>query len=198
MKIRLLSLILAVLTVVSLFAACGEGVETTLNTDESDDPIVDTDKSETNLPETEATDTEPAETLPTVSEPEEDFTLLNLDFETDLPLADYIAATEGIAINDALNGGEIKDGKWVYGGRALAIKDELGIYSLDYYSIEFDFCFNTFVNKDATSVFCVRVSKIILRSLSSRAVLCFLGSSEYLSSIAIISLLLMPKSFATS
>ena len=148
--ISVLAVILAMVTVLASFAACVGEVETTVN-DETDPVAVD--DTTVGSVDTEADETEPAETLPVVAEPEPDYTLLKLDFETELSLADYIAATEGIAINDTLNGGEIKDGKWVYSGRPLAIKDEMGFYSLNNYSIEFDFCFNSFVNKDNTSVF---------------------------------------------
>ena len=148
---KLLALLLALITVLSAFAACGEVTETTLAEDETDPVIVD--DTTVGSVDTEADETEPADTLPVVAEPEIDFTLLKLDFETDLSVADYIAATEGIAINETLNGGEIKDGKWVYSGKPLAIKDEMGFYTRDYYSLEFDFCFNSLVNKDSTSVF---------------------------------------------
>ncbi|MBE6606921.1 MAG: hypothetical protein E7635_07835, partial [Ruminococcaceae bacterium] len=138
--ISVLAVILAMVTVLASFAACAGEVETTVN-DETDPVAVDD------------TTVSSEETKPDETEPEVEYTLLKLDFETELSLADYIAATEGIAINDTLNGGEIKDGKWVYSGRPLAIKDEMGFYSLNNYSIEFDFCFNSFVNKDNTSVF---------------------------------------------
>jgi len=158
--LRTMALFLAVVTVLACFAACG-GDSTKQPTDKSDtvdDDVSDTPPAVTDPTDTEPTDTEPAETdppetVPVVVEPEPTYDVLKLDFETDLPLADYIAATEGIAINDALNGGEIKDGKWVYSGKPLAIKDGLNIYSIDCYSIEFDFGFNSFVNKDSTSVF---------------------------------------------
>ena len=117
---KILALLLAVITVLSAFAACGEVAETTLAEDETDPVIVD--DTTVGSVDTEADETEPADTLPVVAEPEIDFTLLKLDFETDLSVADYIAATEGIAINETLNGGEIKDGKWVYSGKPLAIR----------------------------------------------------------------------------
>ena len=104
---KILALLLAVITVLSAFAACGEVAETTLAEDETDPVIVD--DTTVGSVDTEADETEPAETLPVVAEPEPDYTLLKLDFESDLSVADYIAATEGIAINDALNGGEIKE-----------------------------------------------------------------------------------------
>ena len=122
--ISVLAVILAMVTVLASFAACVGEVETTVN-DETDPVAVDD------------TTVSSEETKP--DEPEVEYTLLKLDFETDLSLADYIAAAEGIAINDTLNGGEIKDGKWVYSGRPLAIKDEMGFYALNNYSIEFDF-----------------------------------------------------------
>ena len=78
-----------------------------------------------------------------------------LDFETELSLEDYVNSAEGISVNEVLNGGKIVNGKWVYSDRPLVIKDEIGIYSLDSYSIEFDFCFDSFVNKDSSSVFTI-------------------------------------------
>ena len=156
-KTRMLALCLALITVISTFAACGNGAETTLAPDVTD-PAVTTNPTETDPTqgdpvETDPIETDPPETLPVVVEPEPTFEILNLDFETELALADYIAATEGVEINAALSGGTVTDGKWVYSGKAMALKDDIGIYSLEYYSIEFDFCFNTLVNKDSTSVF---------------------------------------------
>ena len=82
-----------------------------------------------------------------------EYAIVDLDFETELPLADYVSSNGGVSVDEVYGGGEIVDGKWVYSGRALALKDESGIFSLDYYSIEFDFCFDSFVNKDNFSVF---------------------------------------------
>ena len=158
--LKLTVMLLSVVLLLCTLVACGgdDITESTVITDapETEAPETEapeTEAPDTDVPSTDAPDTDVPETEPVTVDPELNFELLNLDFETDLALADYIAATEGIAINDALNGGEIKDGKWVYTGKALAIKDELGVYSMNYYSVEFDFCFNTFVNKDATSVF---------------------------------------------
>jgi len=106
--ISVLAVILAMVTVLASFAACAGEVETTVN-DETDPVAVDD------------TTVSSEETKPDETEPEVEYTLLKLDFETELSLADYIAATEGIAINDTLNGGEIKDGKTVPFGVKIAI-----------------------------------------------------------------------------
>ena len=156
-KIKLLALFLALVTVVSAFAACGGGVvDTTAGDDVTDKPetiVPDTNTPETDDPSIDTPDTDISDDETPVVVPEPDVVIVDLDFETDLVLADYIAATEGLEINEALNGGEIRDGKLYYTGKALAIKDGLGIYDRNYYSVEFDFCFNSFVNKDSTSVF---------------------------------------------
>lgn len=149
-NVKFFVLAFALLTAVALLASCGGEVPPI----ENDPPV--TEAPETNAPETnipDTPDTDVPETLPVVVEPEPTYELLKLDFETDLALADYIASVDGIEINPGLNGGEVADGKWVYSATPLAIKDEMGIYSLDYYSVEFDFCFNSYVNKNRTSIF---------------------------------------------
>ena len=137
---KILSILLALITVISVFASCGVQTDTTHADDVTEPADVDTSV------------TEPTETESTVDVPEPNHNLVMLDFETDLALADYISSTEGIALHEA-SGGEISDGKWIYSGKPLVVKDDMDIYSLDYYSIEFDFCFDSFVNKDSTSVF---------------------------------------------
>ena len=144
--LRLLALILAILTVVSAFAACGDGADTT-QVDDSTEPS-GTKDSGTNAPETDPIESYPPELLE-----ESDPTVLALDFDTELSLADYLASVEGTEMNEKLNGGEIKDGRWYYNETALAIKDDCGIFDLEVYSVEFDMCFNSFVNKDNTSIF---------------------------------------------
>lgn len=138
MFLRIVSLILVALMALSAFAACGGQGNDTTAFDTSD---VGSDE------------TAPPETEPPVVEPEPVAELLVMDFDTDLPLLDYIASIEGTSVNARLNGGDIVDGKWVYSDTALAFSDECGIYDLAAYSVEFDICFNSFVNKDNTSVF---------------------------------------------
>ena len=137
---RIFTLLFVMLMLIGSFAACG-GEDAPLTSDTSD------------VSDTQPVVTEPAETAPVVVAPEPTYELLNLDFETELTLADYVAATDGIELNATLNGGVISDGKWVYNGAPMALKDDIGIFDLDYYSVEFDFCFSSFVNKDGTSVF---------------------------------------------
>lgn len=80
--------------------------------------------------------------------------ILALDFNTSLSVPEYINSVEGIAVDASLNGGTISDGKWSYSSNALAFEDRLGIFELDKYGIEFDFCFDSFVNKE-TSIFTI-------------------------------------------
>ena len=150
-NIRLLAIFLALVTVVSAFAACGN------STDETTDVTV-TDAPETNAPQTEPSEIEPSGSEPAETEPAEEdeeaaSVKVALDFETDLSLADYIASINEFEINEVLNGGEIKDGKWVYTKTPVAFKDCANIFSIGKYSVEFDFCFHSFVVKDNTSVF---------------------------------------------
>lgn len=86
------------------------------------------------------------------SVPQTKYEVLKLDFDTPYDLADY-ATSNGLELNSSLNGGEIKDGKWVYNKKACAIKDTWEIFGLESYSIEFDLCFNSFITKDESSVF---------------------------------------------
>ena len=163
---RILAMLLALLTVVSAFAACGGGTDTT-------QPPDITEPSETDAPDTEAPETadpnrptvkpaqetEAPETNVFVSEesPTDGSAtaeaILTLDFENASTIADYLASVNGTSINERLNGGEIVDGKWKYNEKPLAFSDECGIFDLKTYSLEFDMCFNSFVNKDNTSVF---------------------------------------------
>ena len=175
-KIRILSLLLALITVASLFAACGEGADTTVSegtteAPESDVTVTDvpatdapaTDAPETDAPETDAPETEAPETeAPVIEETEIEegvvvengvFKSAWFDFESQLGIVDYVNGMGGFSVNEKLDGGEIADGKWVYSGSPIAIKDDCGIYDLDSFSLRFDICFNSFVNKDGTSVF---------------------------------------------
>ena len=123
-KFRFLVLLFAVIMVVSSFAACGDVTDVTVaeDTDASDSGIGETGKTET-----EPTVTEPAVTETTApeipeDEPEADV-VVALDFETELSLADYIATVDRFEINEVLNGGDIKDGRWVYTKTPVALKD---------------------------------------------------------------------------
>ena len=147
---KILALFLALLTVVSVFSACGG------------DATVTTDAPETNAPETNTPETDPVETDPTetdfselVSEDEDGVVVAELNFDTELSVEDYIASVDEFEINegDRFNGGYITEGRWAYTKDPLAIKDCSGIFSIGKYSVEFEFCFNSFVNKDNTSVF---------------------------------------------
>lgn len=155
-KFKLLALFLAILTVVSVFAACNG--DNPVTTDVSDTSGSETDEPNTDTTETDPVKTEPAETDPAETEPiepdvEAESVIADLNFDTELSLADYIASVDSFEINDALSGGEIKDGKWVYSTDPLALKDCAGIFSIGKYSVEFDVCFNSYVTRDNTSVF---------------------------------------------
>ena len=168
MKLRIWAMLLALVTIASTFAACGGGVDTTQSTDviepndtntpDTDAPDVDT--QDPNRPTVKpAQETEAPETNVQVSEEIPDDgsataeAILTLDFENASTVADYLASVNGTSINEKLNGGEIVDGKWKYNEKPLAFSDECGIFDLKSYSLEFDMCFNSFVNKDNTSVF---------------------------------------------
>ena len=160
---KILALFLAIITVLSVFAACNG------NTEPKDtDPVVtdvpETDTPNTDVPETDAPDTEEPEPdvpetnvvvpdVPEVVNPAAEVEVLSLDFDTDLTVADYFATIDGSTPNERLNGGDIVDGKWSYNETPLAFSDECGIFDLKTYSIEFEMCFESFVNKDNTSVF---------------------------------------------
>ena len=150
-KFKLLALFLAILTVVSVFSACNG--DNTVTTDVPETSGSETDEPNTDTTETDPVKTEPAETDPIESDVEAESVIADLNFDTELSLADYIASVDSFEINDGLSGGEIKDGKWVYSTDPLAIKDCAGIFSIEKYSVEFDFCFNSYVKKDNTSVF---------------------------------------------
>ena len=112
---------------------------------------------ETEAPETEAPAVDDGE-VPTGLVVENGvFKSLNLDFETALSVPEYIASFEGFGTNAGLRGGEIKDGKWVYtNASGFAIEDSYGIYHLDKYSIEFDFCFDAYIDTaNAASIFTI-------------------------------------------
>ncbi len=161
--LKLLSLLLALLTVMSVVSACGGGTDTTIPTDitepnDTDAPDIDTPDpnrptvkpaQETEAPENNVQVSGGASTDGYESADE----VLKLDFENAPTVADYLASVEGTSINQRLNGGEIADGKWKYTGTPLAFSDECGIFDLKAYSLEFEMCFNSFVNKDNTSVF---------------------------------------------
>ena len=168
---RILSLCIAFVMIMSALISCGEtsgsndtDISDTLQTDtppaiSTDTDPVDTSNDETNIYETDASETDTSETdapdtdAPIVIEPPKTNELVRLDFNTELPLLDYIANTEGVSVNNKLNGGDISDGKWAYSDKALAFSDDCGIYDLDAYNVELDLCFNSLVNKDSTSVF---------------------------------------------
>lgn len=159
--LKLLALFLALVTVISAFAACGAGVDTTADSNVTETPETDapeTDAPETEAPETDAPETEAPETeAPETEAPETEapinavemidgvFSSVTFDFETDLSVADYINSFDGFEINSALRGGIIKDGRWNYNAKCFAVSDNLGIFLLDKYSVEFDFCFNAYV-----------------------------------------------------
>jgi len=143
---KLLAFLLAMLMLLSTFVACGSGKETEESETESLATETDTETEKETEKETE---TGP---IQTGGQPTEPGVLVNLDFESTLGVPSYIASFKGLEANATLNGGTLLGGKWVYDGRPLAIKDGLGIYDLTAYRVEFDFCFNTFVNK-LTSVF---------------------------------------------
>ncbi len=160
-NLKFWAVLLALVTVLSTFVACG-GPSSVTDAPETDAPDttdtestepVETDAPETEPSETEPTVTEPDETEPPVEEPETPTEVLVLDFNTELPLLDYIASVEGTSANAKLKGGSVVDGKWSYDGDPLAFSDECGIFDLAEYSLEFDICFNSFVNKDDTSIF---------------------------------------------
>ena len=154
--LRFLALILAMLTFISAFAACGNGADTT-HVDDVTEPS-DTKDNETNAPETEPSDTKDnetnaPETESPVEEPKTPIEVIELDFNTDLSLADYFASTGFFEINASHTDGEIRDGKWVYTGGSFIFEDKCGIYDAKSYSLEFDLCFDKIVNKDSTPVF---------------------------------------------
>ncbi len=160
-KIKILSLFLALLTLVSVFASCGQPTDTTGYEDNTDVPVSDTsgtDTPDTSAPDTDAPDTGAPETnAPETNAPEVEikptFEPILLDFNTDLSLADYIAASGCFEINPSHTAGAIEDNKWIYTGGSFVIEDKCGIYDAKSYNLEFDICFNTVVNKDGTSVF---------------------------------------------
>jgi len=180
-KIKILSLMLAIMMVVAAFASCdgdgnaseteggmqesitekneeksdtsesvtaeeSEAVSDTAESGEGDAVSTETSESETVMQEIENSETETAEQV-------EEEPIILLDFDSELSLSEYLASVEGVEINARLNGGEIVDGRWHYNETPLAFKDDCGIFSLDTYSVEFDICFNSFVNKDNTSIF---------------------------------------------
>ena len=142
MKIKLLALLLALITVVSTFASCGgtKGTETDIENTESETDAVTETESE-------------IETDANIEKGPDD--LLLLDFKTTLSVVEYLDSVEGTSANAGLHGGVIADGKWVYNGSPLAFSDECGIFNLKRYSFEFDMCFKSFVNRDSTSVFSI-------------------------------------------
>ena len=170
---KTLALFLALLTVVSVFSACGGDATVTTDVPETNAPETDapetnapetdapetnapeTDAPETNAPETDAPETDPVETAPSELKPEDGVVVAQLNFDTELSVEDYIASVDEFEINegDRFNGGKIKDGRWGYTKDPLALKDCVSIFSLDKFSVEFDFCFNSFVKKDNSSVF---------------------------------------------
>ena len=163
-NVKFLALFLAILTVVSMFAACGQ-TDVTGDTQDTNAPEIDS--TETESPETSAPnngptvkpaqETEAPETnvQVAVSAPSTDAAnvVLALDFDKESSIEDYFASVSGTSVNARLNGGIIADGKWQYNDSPLAFADESGIFDLKSYSLEFDMCFNSFVNKDNTSVF---------------------------------------------
>lgn len=176
MKTKLFAMLLALVTIVSLFASCG-GDTTVTEAPETEAPATEAPETEapeteapaTEAPETEAPETEaPATEAPETEAPEVEevlanglvvengvFKSLTLDFETDLQVPEYITSFAGIGVNKALNGGEIADGKWNYdSSKCFAIDDTYGIYSLQKFSVEFDFNFSAFTTPEGgASVF---------------------------------------------
>ena len=140
---KILALVLALVTVLSVFAACGDGKGTETDPEVTETETVTETESETEKRPQRETEAKP-ELPPGV--------LMSFDFESTDSLYRYFKRF-GVSLNSALAGGILQDGRWNYQGSALAFKDDFGIYDLNAYSVEFDFCFNSFVNKDNTSVF---------------------------------------------
>lgn len=176
-NIKLFALLLAAVTVISAFASCGNGAETTAPSNETDPVITEapaTEAPETEAPATEAPETEapvteaPETEAPATEAPETEapvvggeeapaglvvengvFKSLTLDFESNLQISEYLSSFAGFAVNKDLYGGEIKDGKWNYNNsNCFAIEDTYGIYSLDKFSVEFDFNFSAFTTPE--------------------------------------------------
>lgn len=152
---RILALILTILMLATAMVSCnGESSESDGKND-----AVSTDAVESVTDEKTTTETGMQEIVDSETETEEstetpaDGLLLSLDFDTELSIYEYFDLIEGTEINDRLDGGVIKDNRWYYDQAALAFKDDCGIFSLASFSVEFDICFNSFVNKDNTSVF---------------------------------------------
>jgi len=142
---KLLALILALVTVLSVFAACGDGKGTETDTETETVTETETEKETQKETERKETETEADEVLP-------EGVLMSFDFDEDASIYSYFSKKK-IEVNGSLCGGLIKDGKWNYQGVALAIKDSKDIFNLKKYSVEFDVCFKSFVNKDNTSIF---------------------------------------------
>ena len=153
---RLLAVFMAFLMLVPGLVACG-GENTDADTEVGEETCTEARTEGTETASSEQTaesgmqeivDTDAETSAEPVAEP-----ILSLDFDTELSLSEYFAAIEGTEMNAGLRGGEIKDGKWHYNEKPLAFKDDCGIYDLAVYSLEFEFCFHSFVNKENTSVF---------------------------------------------
>ena len=146
---KLLAFFLAALMMLSVFASCGRK-ETETDVSETETETATETEKETQK-ETE-TETERRPQRETEAKPElPPGVLMSFDFESTDSLYRYFKRF-GVSLNSALAGGILQDGRWNYQGSALAFKDDFGIYDLNAYSVEFDFCFNSFVNK-VTSVF---------------------------------------------
>ena len=157
---KLLMLVFSLLIAVALLASCGGDVPP-IETDPQVTEAPETDVPETNAPETEAPETEAPETeapeteAPETEAPETEapvtepdtFKSVTFDFENASgSVTEYIESFEGFKVNSSLNGGTIENGRWNYSSKPLAISDTYGIYNLDKFSIEFDFCFDAYVN----------------------------------------------------
>lgn len=155
--IRLLALTLAMIMAVAALASCdgGSAAGGTETTDAVTDAVVETesDKAEAQSTETVMQEIENTESETSGEAQVDDGVLLNLDFDTELSVYDYFLTVDGVEMNDKLDGGDIIDNRWCYDGTALAFKDCLGIFSLSAFSVEFDICFNEFVDRDETSIF---------------------------------------------
>ncbi len=94
--------------------------------------------------------------LDTQDKTDSDFTSVAFDFETNLGVYDYIASFDGFSTNKAYKESAIVNGKWQYSENGMAIENALGIYDLDKFSVEFDFCFDKYITtENAASVFTV-------------------------------------------
>ncbi|MBQ8408538.1 MAG: DNRLRE domain-containing protein [Clostridia bacterium] len=152
-RIKLLSLMLAILMLVTALASCGGEGEETTDGGVTETEAVESTPAETNKTETGMQEVVDSETETSAEDQPVDGVLLSLDFNTDLMIYEYFWEIDGVEMNDRLDGGEIIDGRWHYDENPLAFKDDCGIFELASYSVEFDFCFNSFVNKDNTSIF---------------------------------------------